>query len=159
MTVHWPRELTRGLTAAAVLRPAPGSAADGFGFFDTRELLDFRWQVAMDGVPLSEAEMDALAEAHRPVVRLRDQWVLVDPGLVRKARKRELGYLEPADALAATLNGTTEVDGEEVEVVPWGLSPRCAAASPPRRATCPSRPDCGPPSVTTNYGAWPGSTP
>ncbi|MGY5126329.1 DEAD/DEAH box helicase [Streptomyces nigrescens] len=120
VAVHWPKELARGLTAAAVLRPAPGSAADGFGFFDTRELLQFRWQMAMDGVPLTEAEMDALAEAHRPVVRLRDQWVLVDPGLVRKARKRELGYLEPVDALAATLNGTAEVDGEEVEVVPQG---------------------------------------
>ncbi|GAB7034193.1 DEAD/DEAH box helicase [Streptomyces sp. NPDC021749] len=120
IAVHWPRELARGLTAAAVLRPAPGSAADGFGFFDTGQLLQFRWQLAMDGLPLTEAEMDELAEAHRPVVRLRDQWVLVDPGLVRKARKRELGYLEPADALAATLNGTTEVDGEQVEVVPLG---------------------------------------
>ncbi|MFH8569776.1 SNF2-related protein [Streptomyces sp. NPDC017993] len=120
MAVHWPKELARGLTAAAVLRPAPGSAADGFGFFDTDELLQFRWQVAMDGVPLTEAEMDALAEAHRPVVRLRDQWVLVDPALVRKARKRELGYLDPVDALAATLNGTADVDGEEVEVVPLG---------------------------------------
>ncbi|MEV5594329.1 DEAD/DEAH box helicase [Streptomyces sp. NPDC052496] len=120
IAVHWPKELARGLTAAAVLRPAPGSAADGFGFFDTEKLLQFRWQVALDGVPLSEAEMDTLAEAHRPVVRLRDQWVLVDPALVRKARKRELGYLDPVDALAATLNGTTEVDGEEVEVVPLG---------------------------------------
>ncbi|MFE1173790.1 DEAD/DEAH box helicase [Streptomyces sp. NPDC058773] len=121
VAVHWPREIARGLTAAAVLRPSPGSAADGFGFFDTGELLQFRWQVAMDGAPLTEAEMDALAEAHRPVVRLRDQWVLVDPGLVRKARKRELGYLEPVDALAATLTGTAEVDGEEVEVVPQGV--------------------------------------
>ncbi|MFF8368098.1 DEAD/DEAH box helicase [Streptomyces lydicus] len=120
VAVHWPKELARGLTASAVLRPAPGSAADGFGFFDTGALLQFRWQVAMDGAPLTEAEMDALAEAHRPVVRLRDQWVLVDPGLVRKARKRELGYLEPVDALAATLNGTAEVDGEQVEVVPLG---------------------------------------
>ncbi|MFI0262169.1 SNF2-related protein [Streptomyces sp. NPDC017056] len=120
IAVHWPKELARGLTAAAVLRPAPGSAADGFGFFDTEKLLQFRWQVALDGKPLTEAEMDTLAEAHRPVVRLRDQWVLVDPALVRKARKRELGYLDPVDALAATLNGTTEVDGEEVEVVPLG---------------------------------------
>ncbi|WP_030811142.1 DEAD/DEAH box helicase [Streptomyces sp. NRRL S-337] len=120
IAVHWPRELARGLTAAAVLRPAPGSAADGFGFFDTGQLLQFRWQLAMDGLPLTEAEMDELADAHRPVVRLRDQWVLVDPGLVRKARKRELGYLEPADALVATLNGTAEVDGEQVEVVPLG---------------------------------------
>ncbi|MFH8406239.1 SNF2-related protein [Streptomyces sp. NPDC018019] len=120
VAVHWPKELVRGLTAAAVIRPAPGSAADGFGFFDTEKLLQFRWQVALDGLPLSEAEMDTLAEAHRPVVRLRDQWVLVDPALVRKARKRELGYLDPVDALAVTLNGTAEVDGEEVEVVPEG---------------------------------------
>ncbi|MFG2209216.1 DEAD/DEAH box helicase [Streptomyces sp. NPDC048638] len=135
VAVHWPRELARGLTAAAVLRPAPGSAADGFGFFDTDELLQFRWQVAMDGEPLTEAEMDALAEAHRPVVRLRDQWVLVDPALVRKARKRELGYLDPVDALAATLGGTTEVDGEEVEVVPMGalaaLRARLTTPAPP----------------------------
>ncbi|MER7023105.1 MULTISPECIES: DEAD/DEAH box helicase [Streptomyces] len=120
VAVHWPRELARGLTATAVLRPAPGTAADGFGFFDTDQLLQFRWQLAMDGAPLSEAEMDELAEAHRPMVRLRDRWVLVDPALVRKARKRELGLLKPADALAATLNGTTNIDGEEVEVVPLG---------------------------------------
>ncbi len=142
VAVHWPKELARGLTAAAVLRPAPGSAADGFGFFDTRELLNFRWQMAMDGVPLTEAEMDALAEAHRPVVRLRDQWVLVDPGLVRKASKRELGYLEPADALAATLNGTTEVDGEEVEVVPQG-----ALAALRGRLTTEARPLPQPPGL------------
>ncbi|REK85529.1 ATP-dependent helicase [Streptomyces inhibens] len=142
VAVHWPKELARGLTAAAVLRPAPGSAADGFGFFDTRELLQFRWQVAMDGVPLTEAEMDALAEAHRPVVRLRDQWVLVDPGLVRKARKRELGYLEPVDALAAALNGTTEVDGEEVEVVPLG-----ALAALRGRLTTEARPLPQPPGL------------
>ncbi|MET9295943.1 SNF2-related protein [Streptomyces sp. NPDC003077] len=120
VTLHWPKELARGLTATAVLRPAPGSAADGFGFFDVERLATFRWQLALDGLPLSEAEMDTLAEAHRPVVRLRDQWVLVDPALVRKARKRELGHLEPVDALATALHGTAEVDGEEVEVVPLG---------------------------------------
>lgn len=64
--------------------------------------------------------MDTLAEAHRPVVRLRDQWVLVDPALVRKARKRELGLLDPVDALSVALTGTAEVDGETVEAVPVG---------------------------------------
>ncbi|MGD3104873.1 DEAD/DEAH box helicase [Streptomyces sp. YGL11-2] len=142
VAVHWPRELARGLTAAAVLRPAPGSAADGFGFFDAGELAQFRWQVAMDGVPLTEAEMDALAEVHRPVVRLRDQWVLVDPALVRKARKRELGYLDPAEALAATLDGTAEVDGEEVEVVPLG-----ALAALRGRLTAPPGPLPQPPGL------------
>ncbi|MEV0170060.1 DEAD/DEAH box helicase [Streptomyces sp. NPDC050803] len=118
--VHWPRDLAQDLTAAAVVRPAPGSATDGTGFFESEELLQFRWQLALGGEPLSEAEMDALAEAHRPVVRLRDHWVLVDPALVRKARKRELGLLDPVDALSVALTGTADVDGETVEAVPVG---------------------------------------
>ncbi|MFE2637306.1 DEAD/DEAH box helicase [Streptomyces scopuliridis] len=120
VAVHWPRELARTLTAAAVVRPAPGSATDGTPFFDSAELLKFNWQLALDGDPLTEKEMDALAESHRPIVRLRDQWVVVDPALVRKARKRELGLLEPVDALAVALTGTAEVDGETVEAVPTG---------------------------------------
>ncbi|WP_030614751.1 DEAD/DEAH box helicase [Streptomyces fulvoviolaceus] len=120
VAVHWPRDLAQDLTAAAVVRPAPGSATDGTGFFESEELLQFRWQLALGGDPLSEAEMDELAEAHRPVVRLRDQWVLVDPALVRKARKRELGLLDPVDALSVALTGSAEVDGETVEAVPVG---------------------------------------
>ncbi|ALO07606.1 Helicase, SNF2 or RAD54 family [Streptomyces venezuelae] len=123
VALHWPRELARSLSASAVVRPAlaaPGSATDGTAFFDSEELLRFNWQLALDGDPLTEREMDLLAEAHRPVVRLRDQWVVVDPDLVRKARKRELGLLEPVDALAVALTGTAEVDGETVPAVPVG---------------------------------------
>ncbi|MGW4159053.1 DEAD/DEAH box helicase [Streptomyces sp. NPDC004788] len=123
VVVHWPRDLVRSLTASAVVRPArtaPGSATDGTGFFDSAELLRFNWQLALDGDPLTTREMDALAEAHRPVVRLRDQWVVVDPDLVRKARKRELGLLQPADALAVALTGTADIDGETVPAVPVG---------------------------------------
>lgn len=140
VAVHWPRDLAQDLTAAAVVRSAPGSATDGTGFFESEELLQFRWQLALGGDPLTEAEMDMLAEAHRPVVRLRDQWVLVDPALVRKARKRELGLLDPVDALSVALTGTAEVDGETVEAVPVGalatLRDRLTAgihpAEPPR---------------------------
>ncbi|MFJ8277034.1 SNF2-related protein [Streptomyces griseoviridis] len=120
VAVHWPRDLAQDLTVAAVVRPAPGSATDGTGFFESEELLQFRWQLALGGDPLSDAEMDALAEAHRPVVRLRDQWVLVDPALVRKARRRDLGLLDPVDALSVALTGSAEVDGETVEAVPTG---------------------------------------
>ncbi|MFH7339409.1 SNF2-related protein [Streptomyces sp. KHY 26] len=120
VAVHWPRDLARDLTATAEVRPAPGSATDGTGFFESEDLLRFRWQLALGGDPLDEAEMDALAEAHRPVVRLRDRWVLVDPALVRKARKRELGLLDPVDALSVALTGTAEIDGETVEAVPVG---------------------------------------
>ncbi|MFG2599705.1 DEAD/DEAH box helicase [Streptomyces sp. NPDC048462] len=120
VSVHWPRELARSLTAAAVVRPAPGTATDGTAFFDAEQLFAFNWQLSLGGQQLTEAEMDVLAEAHRPVVRLRDQWVVVDPALVRKARKRELGLLDPVDALAVALTGSTEVDGEQVDAVPVG---------------------------------------
>ncbi|MFG3105228.1 DEAD/DEAH box helicase [Streptomyces tendae] len=120
VAVHWPRDLAQDLTAAAVIRTAPGSATDGTGFFESEDLLQFRWQLAIGGDPLTEAEMDTLAEAHRPVVRLRDRWVLVDPALVRRARKRDLGLLDPVDALSVALTGTAESDGETVDVVPVG---------------------------------------
>ncbi|MGW1148124.1 DEAD/DEAH box helicase [Streptomyces sp. NPDC002454] len=140
--VHWPRDLARDLTARAVVHAAPGSATDGSpvfgGLLDPAEGAQpfrFRWQLALGDDPLSEAEMDALAEAHRPVVRLRDQWVLVDPALVRKARARELGLLDPVDALAAALTGTAEVDGQHVPAVPVGalatLRDRLTGGLPP----------------------------
>ncbi|MFJ8464712.1 DEAD/DEAH box helicase [Streptomyces swartbergensis] len=142
VAVHWPRDLAQDLSAAAVVRPAPGSATDGTGFFESEDLLQFRWQLALGGDPLTESEMDALAEAHRPVVRLRDQWVLVDPALVRKARKRDLGLLDPVDALSVALAGTTEVDGETVEAVPAG-----ALAALRDRLTAGVRPAAPPPGL------------
>ena len=61
--------------------------------------------------------------------------MLVDPALVRKARKRELGLLDPVDALSVALTGTAEVDGETVEAVPVGalaaLRDRLTAGVPP----------------------------
>ncbi|MEU6313443.1 DEAD/DEAH box helicase [Streptomyces sp. NPDC047014] len=121
VVVHWPRDLARTLSATAVVRStAPGSAIDGTAFFDAEHLFAFSWELALGGDRLTPGEMDALAQAHRPVVRLRDQWVRVDPELVRKARKRELGLLDPVDALAAALSGTAEAGGEQLAAVPVG---------------------------------------
>ncbi|WP_330334969.1 DEAD/DEAH box helicase [Streptomyces sp. NBC_00536] len=121
VSVHWPRDLARTLSASAVVRStAPGSATDGTAFFDAAGLFAFSWELALGGDRLTPGEMDALAQAHRPVVRLRDQWVRVDPELVRKARKRDLGLLDPVDALAAVLTGEAEAEGETVPAVAVG---------------------------------------
>ncbi|MFJ8857462.1 DEAD/DEAH box helicase [Streptomyces sp. NPDC102451] len=140
VALHWPRELARSLTATAVVRPAPGSATDGTSFFDAEQLFAFNWQLSLGDDRLTEAEMDTLAEAHRPVVRLRDQWVVVDPALVRKARKRELGLLDPVDALAVALTGSAEVDGEQVEAVPAGALAALRARILDEEATLPAPP-------------------
>lgn len=116
--VHWPRSMVRGLSARAVVGERDAAPSDLPSFFGGHHLTSFNWQLALGGERLTAAEMDRLAEAHRPVVRLRDQWVLIDPELARKARQRDLKPLTGLQALGAALTGAVEVDGEQVPVEP-----------------------------------------
>lgn len=54
------------------------------------------------------------------MVRLRDQWVLIDPEEARRAREHQDRKVTPIDALGAVLTGSTEVDGRRVDVHPTG---------------------------------------
>ncbi|MFG2774075.1 DEAD/DEAH box helicase [Streptomyces sp. NPDC048350] len=89
-------------------------------FLSADALLAFNWRFAIGDQELTRSELDQLAEAGRPVVRLRDQWVLVDPAEVRRARAAKDRKVTPVDALGAVLTGTTEVDGRRVEVQATG---------------------------------------
>ncbi|MFE5791507.1 DEAD/DEAH box helicase [Streptomyces sp. NPDC056503] len=109
----------------------PEAAAEGGGsrggvpgFLSADALLAFNWRFSLGDQELTRAELDRLAEAGRPLVRLRDRWVLVDPAEVLRARERQDRKVTPVDALAALLTGTTEVDGRQVEVAATGALER-----------------------------------
>lgn len=108
-----PAALTRTLTASAHAEPPPG-AGDGPATFDLASSCELTWRASLDGEPVSVEELSRLAESRRPLVRLRGQWVVVDPTVVEKLRRRD--RLSAADALAAALGAEVTIDGEPTEV-------------------------------------------
>ena len=118
--VLWPRSLGRDLTTRAALehrdeRPQEGPLMTGL--FGPEAMFAFKWQVALHGEPLSDAEMRQLASAASPVLKLRGAWTVVDPHIARKAKKRLIRTVTPVQAVAAALTGTVEVGQGEQEVV------------------------------------------
>ncbi|WP_425554427.1 SNF2-related protein [Kribbella sancticallisti] len=113
--VLWPAELFAGelaLRGAVQATPTPGAVTGPD--FNLTDLLAFKWRPTLDGKELTEAEIAALAEAKRPMIRMRGRWVRIDQDLVRKLRSGGSRKLTGAEALAAALTGTLEIDGELV---------------------------------------------
>jgi superfamily II DNA or RNA helicase len=109
--VLWPKALTTQAVSlrAVVSTPSPGAvAASGL---DLNAIVTFRWEASLGGEPLTAAELHTLAEAKRPLVRLRGNWVAADPTLLARMR-RGPGRIRTSDALGAALAGTIR-DGEE----------------------------------------------
>jgi hypothetical protein len=117
--VLWPSSMVGdGLKLRAVATPAPEKLTEaGFGL---AALLDFRWQLTLGGALLDSDEVAALAQAKRPLIRLRGRWVILDPALLDRLRRPPRTRMRTSEALGAVLAGAAEIDGETVEVVAEG---------------------------------------
>ncbi|GAA1126311.1 DEAD/DEAH box helicase [Nocardioides aquiterrae] len=122
--VLWPKSLGRDLTVTTVLdRAAPGPPGEQRSeplnepTLGTDALFAFNWQVALHGEPLTPEEMDRLANAASPLLRLRGSWTVVDPAVAKKAKKRLVRTVRPAEAVAAALTGTVQVADVEEQVI------------------------------------------
>ncbi|WNI20004.1 SNF2-related protein [Actinacidiphila sp. ITFR-21] len=123
--VHWPPHLTDVLTSTAVVGAAHEDDDDhdapaSGGYLSLERLVDCRWHINLDGEPLTDAEMTALADAAAPLIQLRGRWLLIDPETTRRARDRRLAPLPSLDALAAALSGTLILGGETLHARPAG---------------------------------------
>jgi superfamily II DNA or RNA helicase len=117
--VLWPASMVGdGLQLRAVATPTPEKLTDaGFGL---EALLDFRWQLTLGGALLNAEEIAELAEAKRPLIRLRGHWVILDPALLDRLRRPPRTRMRAAEALGAVLAGEAEIDGETVPVIAEG---------------------------------------
>jgi hypothetical protein len=124
--VLWPTSMVDdGLRLRAVPTPVPERLTEaGFGL-DT--LLQFRWQLTLDGAALDPDEISALAQAKRSIVRLRGRWLVLDPALLQRLRKPPRTRMTAREALAAVLAGSADIDGQAVDVVADGPLAQLAA--------------------------------
>jgi superfamily II DNA or RNA helicase len=113
--VLWPAELTGGLETRAVVGTESPEAVTA-GAFSLSDLLDVRYEALLDGHPLTADELEQLAEAKRPMIRLRGRYVVVNPALVARLRSRQsmpaaeaLGLALAGEAMVADEHGRTEV--------------------------------------------------
>ncbi|MFI5043502.1 MAG: DEAD/DEAH box helicase [Acidimicrobiales bacterium] len=127
-----PGTLVDALTATARVEPPPG-AGDGPSRFDLNSLCQLTWSASLQGEPLTDAELSMLAATSRPLVKLRNQWVVADPAVI--AKLSETQEISAAEALAAALGGTTMLGGQEISVEAAGpladITTRLAFANDP----------------------------
>ena len=124
--VFWPRGLRAQLEPRAEVDQVRGDSPLMTGLFGPEAMFAFDWRLALGTSPLTDAEMASLAAATTPIIRLRDNWVVIDPALARKARKRvSTGSatgtwkpVPPVAALRASLTGVLDIGGEELQVHP-----------------------------------------
>jgi superfamily II DNA or RNA helicase len=119
--VFWPRGLRGELVPQARVEaetgPREGQLMDGL--FGPDALFTFDWRLALGSDPLTDDEMAALTGATSPVIKLRDNWMVIDPVVARRARRRKATQaLKPVVALQAALTGKLYLDGGALEVHP-----------------------------------------
>ncbi len=115
LPVLWPAEVFRPIDLRPVVSTPQEAEEPGTtsGQLSLSALGELRWRAAVDGEELTDEELTALAEAKRPMVRMRGRWVRADPH--RLDRLRERTPIATGNVVAAALTGSLVIDGEEID--------------------------------------------
>jgi SNF2 family DNA or RNA helicase len=120
----WARKARLGLKLTT--RSSSGSSASGReSQFGLRDLVNFRYDVALGDDVLSAAELAELARLKVPLVRVRGQWVELDDRHLKAALKflerKQSGAMTAAEVLAVAMgsDGASELPLTEVDADGW----------------------------------------
>jgi SNF2 family DNA or RNA helicase len=82
--------------------------------FGAQQLMDFRWRLAVGDETLTDEEITALAETKAPLIRLRGQWVAVDPDQLARGlaflRRKPTGQKTAAEIIALAASHPDDLD-------------------------------------------------
>jgi len=108
----WDDRRKLGLTLSAHT-PVDGVVAKK-SRFGKDQLMDFQWQLAIGDDTLTEAEIAALAETKTSLIRLRGQWVAVDPDQLTRGltflKREPTGRKTAAEIIAMAASHPDDLD-------------------------------------------------
>src|SRR5207248_506682 len=100
------------LSLRAEAKSPPMQAKAGLSL---ESITQVQWQVALDGEPITEQELQELARLKAPLVRFRGHWVQVNTEEIEAAlafwKKRRQDTLTVRDAVRLALGAAPEGDG------------------------------------------------
>ncbi len=113
----WWTKRTSRLSTRVTLRMAPPQ--EETGHLGLGSLVEFDWQLALGGEPLSPEEFSALVRLKKPLVYIRGRWVEVSPEQIERAlalwEKQGRRRVPMAEALHIALDPTSAtVEGLEI---------------------------------------------
>lgn len=136
VTVLLPREWTR--TRATVRAEVEDAREERRGSgIGLQAMASFRWSVAVGDVELTEDEIEEIRSAQTELVRLRGQWIRLDPETLRAAER----FL---DAFSARVRRRAGGDGPGMDPFAPDGAARPGAVPAPRRAATPQHDDPSP---------------
>ena len=108
----WDRRRKLGLALSAHT-PVDGVVSKA-GKFGRDQLVEFRWELAVGDDTLTEDEIAVLAETKAPLIRLRGQWVALDPDQLRRGleflERKPAGRKTAAEILALAASHPDDID-------------------------------------------------
>src|SRR5215472_13868639 len=120
----WARKARLGLKLTTRSSSPAGSPSARQSAFGLRDLVEFRYDLAVGDRVLSAAELAELAALKVPLVRIRGQWVELDDRHLKAALKflerKQSGTMTAAEALLADVRGAAdEVPLTSVDADGW----------------------------------------
>jgi SNF2 family DNA or RNA helicase len=100
----------RAKARASVGKQQQQKRGENIGRLSFQSMVNFRWELSIGGQPITQAEFERLVALKQPLVRVRGEWVALDPDTIKQAIAlfQKVGTMSMTEALHMGLGGETD---------------------------------------------------